>query len=289
MKKRALLTLLASGVSGCISPGGPTNHPSTPEGAEEPPNFPEADEVIYPAFKSDRIEMTAAPYEAELPRSKIEFRVINNTGSVFETNYEGWRMHKLVDGEWWFLGVFEPLQVIDYLEPSDSQIWNVTINNDALGTRAEQLAPSATSFTVAGLGSGIHTFSIDGALEGDNTSIAVVTPFTLDGEDVDLVSTPNAETTRNGDTMQVNETGSSRGREHRIEATRRTSAENVPGLVPEWGLRQTGIRNTVPFLTDEIQRAVFSRAGLTVFARDRIDGTTFAYEDSAVEFDLQLP
>lgn len=286
MKRRALLAILASGVSGCISPGGPANNPATPDGAEEPPNFHGADEVIYPAFESDRVELTAAPYEAELPQSTIEFRATNNTNTAFETNYEGWRMHKLVDDEWWFLGVFEPLQVIDYLEPSDSQVWEVTINNVTLGTQAEQLAPSATSFTVAGLGSGVYTFSIDGAFREGNTSIAIATPFTLGGEDVDIVPTPNIETTREGDTIQVNETDSSGGQEYQIEATRRTSTENVSRLVPEWGLRQTGIRNTVPFLTDEIQNVVFSRSGPTVFDRDRIDGTTFTYKDSAVKFNL---
>lgn len=287
MKRRALLTLLASGVSGCISPDGSANHPSTPEGAEEPPNFPEADEVTYPAFKSDRIKMTAAPYGAELPQSTIEFRATNKHTDLFETNFDWWRMHILVDGAWWYLGVFEPLDTLNYLKSSESHTWKVTIDNDALGTQAEQLAPSASSsFTVAGLGTGIYTFSIVGKFKEDDVRRAVVTPFTLRGEDVDIVPAKNIETTREGETIRVEETDTSNRQEYKIGAIRRAPAENVTPLVPEWGLRQPGIRNTVPFLTDEIRKAVFSRSLPTVFASDRIDGATFGYKDIAVDFNL---
>lgn len=231
--------------------------------------------------------MNADPYEADPSDPAIEFRISNAHTNPFVTNYHYWRMHKHVDGEWWYLGVFEPHQTLDTLGPSESHTWEMTIDNDSLGTPDEQLAPSASSsFAVAGLGAGIYTFSVVGKFRRDDTTLAVVAPFELTGQDVDLVPASNVETTREGATIRVQETYTSRGREHRIKATRRAATENVPRLVPEWGLRQRGIRNTVPFLGDEIEKAVFSTTGPTVYARDRIDGATFAYGDFAVEFDL---
>lgn len=286
MKRRSLLTLLAAGVSGCTSSGISADR-TTPDGAEEPPPFPAADDVIYPASNGGRIVMTATPYEAELPDSTIEFRVTNTHPNLFETNFHYWRLHKFVDGEWWYLGVFEPLDSLDHLLPLASQTWEITIDNDTLGTRNEQLSQSASSsFTLAGLGTGTYAFSIVGEFEGYGTSLAVVAPFRLGGETVDLVPGPNIETTRDGDTIRVTETRTSRDPEYRLEATRPASTGEVPRLVPEWGLRQAGIRNTVPFLGDGIQKAVFSRTKPTVFARNRVDEATFAYEGSAVEFTL---
>lgn len=287
MERRSILALLASGASGCITHGSSVEQEqSIPEGAEEPPKFPEADEIIYPAFSGGRVEMTASPQESELPKADIEFRVTNSHPNVFETNFHDWRMHTLVGGEWWFLGVFAPFETIDNLKPTESHTWEVTVDNDVLGTPAEQLAPSArSSFTVAGLGTGVYTFSCVGEFHGNDTTIAVVTPFVLSGEDVDLAPAANVETTRNGDTLRVNETGSE-SREHQIAATRRTPTGSATRLAPEWGLRQPGIRNTVPFLSGGIQKVVFSRSQPMVRDGKRIDGATFVYRDVGVEFNL---
>lgn len=287
MKRRSLLVLLAPGVTGCLSSDSARDEEqSIPDGAEEPPPFPDADEVIYPACDGGRIEMTATPQEAELPESTIEFQATNTHFNLFETNFEDWRMHTLVDGEWWFLGVFDSLDVLDHLAPTGSHSWEMTIDNDRLGTTAEQLAPSASpSFTVAGLGSGIYTFSIVGEFAGADTTSAIVTPFELGGEDVAIVPTSNVETTREGATVHVTETDDD-GWDHKIVATRRASTGEATRLTPEWGLRQPGIRNTVPFLSDGVRKVVYSRSRPLVHASDRTDGGTFAYEGRAVEFDL---
>lgn len=287
MKRRPLLALLASGVTGCAAPDFAADQgESIPGGAEEPPEFPEADEVIYPASGEGRIEMTPSTEEAELPVTTIEFQATNTHWNLFETNFHDWRIHTLVDGEWWFLGVFAPFDTADTLWPGESHTWEVTIDNEALGTPAEELAPSArSSVTVTGLGSGIYSFSVVGEFHGDETNVAAVTPFVLGGEDVPLVPSPDVETTREGDTVLVTEMASN-AREHRIEAIRRDSTRNTTRLPPEWGLREPGIRNTVPFLSDGVRNVVFSRSQPVVHDENRVEGTTFTYGNSAVAFDL---
>lgn len=231
--------------------------------------------------------MTADPSEADLPAPTIEFALSNRHVRPFVTNYEDWRLHEWVDGTWWFLGVFEPLGVEDVLWPYTTHRWTVTVDNELLGTLDERLAPSASpSFTLAGLGPGTYAFSAVGAFRGSETSLAAVTPFELGGERIEIVPSPDVETTREGETMLVSETDTSSGQAYRIEARLVDEAGLAPRLVPAWGLRQEGIRNTIPFLSERIRTAVYTTVGPPVYEMDRIDGTTFRYDGRFVTFDV---
>lgn len=298
MNRRALLATFATGVSGCLSNSGspatqpsrtdePTNTvPSPPPGAEHPPNFDDVDEVTYPASTGGRVTLTVEPADVELPDATVEFEAANTSSTTFRTNLYHWRLHKRVAGQWWDLGVYFPLHEPYSLEPQESHTYTVTIDNGQLDRLAQSLSPSATgSFTLVGVGAGRYAFSLVGRFENATSDRAFSTPFELTGESVEIRPEPGLETARDGDTVDVRRARDDKY-DYEFRAEWRDGGDDAPPLVPEWGLRHDGVRNTVPFLSDEVRTVVYSSDNLLPPQRP-LDGETFAYDDAAVEFTLR--
>lgn len=304
MDRRLFMVTIPAAVSGCLSLDGSTTatRPEPPEEANEPPAFADADEVHYPASAGGPIVVTAEPSKAELPGATIEFEATNVGRSRFETNLYDWQLYKYVDERWWFLGVFDPLQSSFALDEGETHAWEATIGNDRNYRRPTALSPSSkSSFTLGGVGSGLYAFSVVGTYGNGVSGIAAVTPFELVGEAVELQPTANLETSREGETVRV--TSPSGSGEYELTARRKSDTDEGAALVPEWGLRQEGIRNSVPYLIGDARRVVYEVDGHPpVFPMEEIDGTTvgirdyefgfiedttFAHEDFAVEFGLR--
>ena len=293
MDRRLFLTAIPTAVAGCLSVGESSTptQPEPPKDAREPPTFPDVNEVRYPASGGGSILVTVDPSTAELPGANITFEVANHGNDRFQTNFYHWRLHKYVEGRWWNLGVFEYMDELHYLNGGETHTWEAVVDNDQLDQLPEKLSPSAdSSFSLAGVGSGTYTFSIVGSFGSDNSRFAAVTPFQLEGENVSLTATPFVEVEQEGETMRVtyNDPSPDVGKEYELTARRRGSHDDALPLVPEWGLRQEGIRNTLPFFSQDIEKVVYTTLGHPPgYSIDVIDGSTFAYHAFIVEFELR--
>ncbi len=293
MDRRLFLTAIPATVAGCLSVGESTTptQPKPPEGANEPPSFPDANEVRYPASGGGSILVTVDPSKPELPGANITFEVANHGNDQFTTNFYRWRLHKYVDGRWWNLGVFEYMDELHYLNGGETHTWEATVDNGQIDQLPEKLSPSAdSSFTLAGVGSGTYAFSVVGSFEGDGSRFAAATPFQLEGENVTLKPTPFVETEHEGETVRVtyNDPSPNIGKEYELTARRRESHDEALTLVPEWGLRQEGIRNTLPLFSQDVEKVVYTTTGHPPgYAMDIIDGSIFDYRDYTIEFKLR--
>lgn len=58
--------------------------------------------VCYPDTDAP-LSMTPSAIAASLPDASVSFTLANETETTFSTNFYAWRLHKRVDGEWYYI------------------------------------------------------------------------------------------------------------------------------------------------------------------------------------------
>jgi hypothetical protein len=231
--------------------------PTLAEGEDESPVawYHDADETT-PSFVRPSTE------QADLPAG-VTFRFINRSRETLGCGH--WTLYKLTDGEWFSLGPLFRLSICYQVDPGDTDAWHLDLfNGDGIEGNSygdEQtfdFIGGGTYAAVVGFG---HETGRSGAL------------VELEGDQVDIQPTADAEAERDGSTVTVT-TPRWRDEESesvRLRLTRADSAEKT--LVAEQVMlrRYLGLRNTLPYLDDDVDEVVLR--------------TDESVADSAVGFD----
>lgn len=268
--------------------GPPGTQPDPPPAAKEAPEFSNVDEVDYPASSGTPVTITVDPSIVNLPDASITVEATNHRGRTFLTSFYQLRLHKYVAGKWWYLGPFEALDQESSLGGGESHMWELTVVNRGIERHPKELSPSSDStFTLRGIGEGLYAFSIQGRYGRGGPKRAFVTPFEVSGETVKIVPMAEVEANHQGDRITVKEVDPLPGIKHEVTARRRKVGDDTVALVPEWGLRQDGIRNTAPFFSNGVQTVVYTKFGAPVYPGIEIDGRTFEYRGYSIEYELR--
>lgn len=211
LRRRGLLSAVAAGATvtaGCIDgfAGRNDRETSTPAGVEAVgcPDYERRNPervVCSVDPPEDALVFEPDPETADLPRAEIACRLENELDERFETNFYDWNLHKY-DGEaWQFLGPYLTPQPLHYLEPGDTHVRRLVVDNSDL----ERVDPPETEDRAGeyvsarhGLGPGVYALSISSSSEGPATVYAAA--FELRGEPVPLVPPATVESEhREGD------------------------------------------------------------------------------------------
>lgn len=139
------------------------------------------------------------------PTDSIEFSLHNRSDTTLKTNFFDWRVHKYVDGAWYYIRPNAPMPIpLMYIEPDDAHAWSLQVENEAV---AHGLAIpneiSTDDIILHGLGEGYYSFRGRGRFDWDNDpAMAFATRFDVEGSPIELTPTDRVEATEwDGDTL----------------------------------------------------------------------------------------
>ena len=287
MRRRALLSLGALSLAGCVdgagdetdaptdSPTPTTTDPSTPTqtATGTPPDVgvPPADSdcpapsdaaqvVCVPETDPDSvpIALTADSRSASLPET-FTFTLANETDATFSTNFYDWSLWKRVDGEWHHIVpdmVQEPLM---HLSPGDSHAWELTAEHEQLANPSRYYLSWENAGTVGGLGGGEYAFTVSGWFQGGDHDATTAFGVLLEFDAPELTLEPTARvtgSTRDGDTVTVRGEGSDSedARPAEFVLSRVDDASDPRTLIPEQAVHDYRLRNTLPYFEQGVER-----------------------------------
>lgn len=239
-------------LAGCTgSPGGDTGKTTTSGDPQGCPTYREDVEsvVCTPDMtdSGDRMTMRPASATGSLPEATVEFTLENTRSGAFRTNFYAWRLHKWVDGEWYYIAPsFWPEPMME-LAPGETHSWQLIADNTDLA-RSIPRAQGTSAITVPGLGGGTYAFGVAGWFEAEDHTegTAFVTRFDLEGGAIQLSPTPDVEEReRDGDKVLV-----SWPQESGDQITYRvTKLKSVPPdaerVIAEQVIREDALRNAL--------------------------------------------
>lgn len=248
MRRRALLSLSALVLGGCLAPrsdelGVPTATTDCPPVGDRMICVPETDPERAP------ITLTADSRSVSLPET-VTFTLDNRTGRELSTNFYAWTLWKRVDGDW--LRVVpdiwrEPLMTLDH---GESHEWVLTAEHALPQNPGRYYDAWLSSGTVGGLGGGEYAFTADGVLDGSGEqSLGFAARFTVDAPELPLEPTSRVtDASRDGEVVTVH--GEGVGEENRRAAfvlRRVDDGADPQRVIPEQAAHDYRLRNTLPY------------------------------------------
>ena len=283
MRRRALFSLAAAGLAGCV--GGPatetdtrtdsptepptepptdsspsTEPPGTPPDVGVPPadsDCPAGDDaarvVCVPETNPDSVPMalTADARSAALPAT-CTFTLDNGSDATFTTNPYSWSLWKRVDGAWHHVVPDVMPMPAMLLEPGGSYDWELSAEHEQPPNPEGRYFSWDSSGTVGGLGGGEYAFTVDGWFEGSSHEAKTVFGVLLQFDAPELELEPTAAVTgssRDSDTVTVQGEGndSEDARKAEFVLERVAEASDSRTLIPEQAVHDYRLRNTLPY------------------------------------------
>ncbi|ARS90779.1 hypothetical protein [Natrarchaeobaculum aegyptiacum] len=212
--RRSLLALAGStvvtattAVAGCLSRvedatrgqfENPTDSlPSAGENAGSCPDYDVDWLVAYREIDPDEVPIYLEPSTDSIGETeRITFSLRNESSSEFSHNQSNWRLHKRVDGEWYFLAPHDVILPLHSLLPRESHEWHLSVDNDGVegGTAIERSQTYADRDPISGLGGGEYAFGTDGWFDDSDERVGFCARFELEADELEL--TPTGEVTK---------------------------------------------------------------------------------------------
>ncbi len=172
----------------------------------------------------------------------------NETDARFSTNFYGYRLHKLVDGEEYLIGPWVVPEPLYHLDSGASHEWS---GNFSTSTTDVEHSPEETERAwFNGLGGGRYVWTGTGWFDDDG-QVRVAWPFEFDAEP--LSPEPRElSTEREGSTLIV-DAGGGTGNGATVTARRAGDAASDRRVIPEQLVRFPRLRNTIPRFEDGIE------------------------------------
>ncbi|WP_435317879.1 hypothetical protein [Haloarchaeobius sp. TZWSO28] len=241
-----------------VAPGDeniPGIHPSQvdcPIGAwfEHPPRV-----VCYPDH--DDYDLWLRPSKDVLngPADSVDFTLGNQTTADFHINLYRYGMYKYDDGRWHHLfprGIPQPGGAVD---SNSSHTWAFELDNTVPDGEDVDLAGGMENIAAGGMGGGEYAFSTIGNLDGTSSRIGLTARFTIDAPPIDVTPANSVRSVeRVGSEVRVRAEGREQG-DYTIEITAKSTQghDRVRHVIPEQVLRQTDLRNIVPFFDSGVE------------------------------------
>ena len=255
MRRRALLSLSALALAGCVAPrsdelGVPTETSDCP---------PVGDRMIcVPETDPDRAPITlTADSRSVSPPETVTFTLDNGAGQPLTTNDFGWTLWKHVDGEWVrVVPDTRPLPAM-VLDAGETNEWRLTAEHALPKNPWREYDAWHSEGTVGGLGGGEYAFTIDGVLgESEGPTVGFAVRFEVDAPRVELAPTARVtDASRDGGVVTVRGDGVGE-EENRAEfVLRRVEAADDPRtVIPEQAAHDYRLRNTLSYVAEGVQR-----------------------------------
>lgn len=272
-----------------------TTTPEPPEVGEPlPSDCPVFDDeyvqrvVCYPGSDAP-LSMTPSADAVSLPNASLSFTLANETDATFEANFYGWRLHKRVEEEWYYIAPGMWPEPLHRLPAGESHAWNVTVDNADLGSEIRD--PSSTQdLTLRGLGGGTYSFGTAGWFPGQHytNKTAIVAQFTLDGDPISLSRTDSVERVeRDGDTVVIRMPD--RDTTETVTVTRvEESPEESERLITEQIVRHTPLRNALASFEEGVETVRVENAVNRVHSAIYVDEQKYVeYEGEAFRVDVE--
>lgn len=299
--RRRLLAAVgaASGGSllgGCLdrlSTAADGNGGSAPEGF--PSNCPDYDveEVVcFDHVDPDEVDAFLDPSARVFgPGESIEFSLRNRGDRTLDTNFNNWKIHKYVDGDWYHVAPQEWIQPLMGIAPGESHTWTVTVDNEGIEAGEPVPTVSATEDVgLAGIGGGHYAFRGRGWFEADGheDDVAFAATFEFDADSLELAPTNAISGTEwDGDVLVAHSArGDPDDEDARLGAfeLERVDEPDAERLITEQVLRRDRLRDVLALAEDhDADRVRLEEydTGIPIFG-SRSDGT-FAYGDEQYE------
>lgn len=182
---------------------------------------------------------------------RITFSLRNESSSEFSHNQYNWRLHKRVDGEWYFVTPREVIQPLHRLPPRGSHEWSLSVDNDGVedGTAIEGAQTYADRDPIYGLGGGEYAFGTDGWFEDSDERVGFCARFELEADELELTPTDEVNKTERHDGVLVARStrGDPESDHSRLGAyeLERVDEDGAEPLITETVLRNDQLRDAV--------------------------------------------
>ncbi|WP_435344816.1 hypothetical protein [Haloarchaeobius sp. HRN-SO-5] len=245
---------------------------------------PREGDRVYTTWYHDADESTRAYVRPSTERGtlpeQVRFTFVNKSREATRCGH--WNLYKLVDDSWYHVGPFTHTTDCRIAVPGEAVTW--TLN----AYPGEALPTSGGAYDVGYLGGGRYA-AVAGYGHDSVRSAALVE---LTGDAVELVPTEGVTSSRSGTTVTVTSPRYEDG-ERPPSATltlTRTDADPERTLVREQVMRRRfrGLRNTLPFLDDDVEAVVLRTdegVGDQVVGYDS-DRLTFGLDGQAYRVDV---
>lgn len=154
--------------------------------------------VAYREIEPDEVPIYLEPSAESVAEGElITFTLRNESSSEFSHNQHDWRLHKRVDGEWYFIAPREIPLPLHTLKPRGSYEWELTVDNDGVedGTAIGVPGSYADRDPIRGLGGGTYAFGTDGWFDGPDEKSGFCARFELETDELELTPTDEVEKT----------------------------------------------------------------------------------------------
>ncbi|WP_123536880.1 hypothetical protein [Halosimplex salinum] len=200
--------------------------------------FHDADETASTYLHPDR-ERDSLP-------AQVTFTFVNKSRSATECGH--WNLYKLAGDQWFHVGPYMHTADCRSLAPGQTKSW--TLN--AYGTEALPAIGHGDGASFGFLGGGAYAVVVGYGAQADQSAALVE----LVGDDVSIEPTDDVTSERTGATVTVTSPRRERTETTSPATLTLTSADDADRtLVPEQVMqrRYRGLRNTVAFLTDDVE------------------------------------
>ncbi|AFZ73313.1 hypothetical protein [Natronobacterium gregoryi] len=183
LSRRKLLAVVSAGaIGGGVAAA--TDGPDRPDALEDDcPDY--GDDVATTACNDhQRVGVSLEPSTTTLSApGSIAFTLRNRTHRRFKVNWYDWNLHKLVDGDWFYLGPRLVPMPLHPIHPGGSMTWTIAVQPDGSGDGEIE-----DEIVREHLGSGIYAFGVDGwSSDGSSDArTALIETFELEAPELSL-------------------------------------------------------------------------------------------------------
>ncbi|SDR14693.1 hypothetical protein [Natronobacterium texcoconense] len=255
LSRRKLLALATGGAIGGGVVASATDGPDRPDALEvDCPDYGE-DVTTTACNDHQRIGVTLEPSTTTLSApGTLTFTLRNRTHRQFKTNWYGWKLHKLVDGDWFYLGPRVVQLPLHPVLPGGTMDWTLSVQPNSDGSDDHDSDEILRQY----LGSGTYAFGIDGwpSDGSSDAKTALIETFELEAPDLSLdppraVETVEWDESKDGEVLVARTDRAIEGdRPMAYELEVVDSAESTERVILEQVLRDDQFR-TVVSLADE--------------------------------------
>ncbi|QKY21441.1 hypothetical protein B4589_014055 [Halolamina sp. CBA1230] len=254
MQRRALLSLSALALGGCLAPsadeiGVPTTTSDCPPVGDRIVCVPETDPDSVP------IALTADSQSVS-PPATVTFTLENGAGRELSTNFYAWTLWKRVDGDWYRVVPDIWPEPLTPLEHGEAHEWALTAEHDLPPNPGRYYDAWLEAGTVSGLGGGEYAFTADGWFgESTDPQLGFAARFSVDAPELTLEPTEKlSDASRDGAVVTVRGVGEGDDGRAELIVRRVESAADPARVIPEQAAHDYRLRNTLPFFEDGVER-----------------------------------
>jgi len=255
MRRRALLSLSALALGGCVAPGSGEIGVSTatsdcPPVGDRIVCVPETDPGGEPvALTTDSRSVS--------PPATMTLTLENGAGEPLSTNFYAWKLWKRVAGEWVRIVPDIWVQPLMVLDSGEHHTWALTAEHDLPANPGRYYDAWQSEGTVGGLGGGEYAFATDGFLgESDARMLGFAARFSVDAPDLTLDPTARVtDASRDDDVVTVRGEGIGEDAQRAEFVLRRVGdADDPQRVLPEQAAHDYRLRNTLSYFEDGVER-----------------------------------